>query len=70
AAAQQAAEEAARQRALDAPSAVERRALPEPPADPPSSITNGTLFEDVPDLQFEDLPGVDDPIRSLIAPDG
>ena len=66
---QAAAEEAARQRALEAPSAIERRPLSDPLANPPSSI-DGTLFEDIPDLEFEDLPGVDDPIRSLIAPDG
>ncbi|MDP3523697.1 MAG: hypothetical protein Q8S27_03905, partial [Hoeflea sp.] len=69
-AAQRAAEEAARQKALQAPPTIERRPLPDPLADPASAITNETEFRDLPQLQFDDLPGVDDPIRSLIAPDG
>ncbi|MDP2121350.1 MAG: AsmA-like C-terminal region-containing protein, partial [Hoeflea sp.] len=69
-AAQRAAEEAARQKALQAPPTIERRPLLDPLADPASAITNETEFRDLPQLQFDDLPGVDDPIRSLIAPDG
>nr|WP_290887265.1 AsmA family protein [Hoeflea sp.] len=69
-AAQRAAEEAARQRALQAPPLIERRPLPEPPADTTPSIANEPDVQTLPDLQFDDLPGVNDPIRSLIAPDG
>ncbi|MCY0146241.1 AsmA family protein [Hoeflea sp. G2-23] len=67
--AQRAAEEAAREKARQAP-AVERRTLPDPVADPPSALANEPPPQGLPELQFEDLPGVNDPIRSLIAPDG
>ena len=70
AAAQRAAEEAARQRSLNAPDAIERRPLPDPLADPPSAIADDPPALDMRDFQFEDLPGVDDPIRRLIMPDG
>ncbi|OCW55690.1 hypothetical protein AWJ14_14465 [Hoeflea olei] len=49
------------------PSAIERRTLPAPSGD---ANQGDTPFSTMPELQFEDLPGVDDPIRSLIAPDG
>ena len=66
-AARQAAEEAAqRQRELNAPEAIERRPLPDPLANPPSAIEGGTDRITIPELRFDDLPGVDDPIRSLI----
>jgi membrane protein involved in colicin uptake len=70
AAAQRAAEEAARQNALDAADAVERRPLPDPLANPPSSIADETPLQGLPELRFDALPSVDDQIRSLIAPDG
>lgn len=70
AAAQRAAEEAARQKALQRPKAIERRPLPAPPADPPSAIDDGSLPLNIPELNFDNLPGVDDQIRSLIAPGG
>ncbi|MDF1608459.1 AsmA-like C-terminal region-containing protein [Hoeflea sp. YIM 152468] len=82
AAAQRAAEEAARQKALQAPDGpiapeapiapgvIERRPLSAPSADPPSAIEDRSLPRAIPDLNFEDLPGVNDPIRSLIAPGG
>lgn len=71
AAAQRAAEEAARQQgSLNAPDAIERRPLPDPLADPPSAIADEPPALDMRDFQFEDLPGVDDPIRRLIMPDG
>ena len=70
AAAQRAAEEAARQQGtLDTPDAVERRPLADPLADPPSAIADELAPLDMREFQFEDLPGVEDPIRSLIAPD-
>ena len=66
-AAAQAAEDAARrQRELNAPDAIERRPLPDPLANPPSAIEGGTEQITVPELRFDDLPGVEDPIRSLI----
>lgn len=66
-AARQAAEEAAqRQRELNAPDAIERRPLPDPLANPPSAIEGGTDRITIPELRFDDLPGVEDPIRSLI----
>jgi hypothetical protein len=73
-AAQRAAEEAARQEGLaDGPGAIERRPLPSPlesppssPADPPSAIADDPQARDLPRLRFDDLPGVEDPIRSLI----
>ena len=66
-AARQAAEDAARrQRELNAPEAIERRPLPDPLANPPSAIEGGTEQITVPELRFDDLPGVEDPIRSLI----
>ncbi|MEM5493910.1 AsmA family protein [Hoeflea sp. AS16] len=68
-AARQAAEEAARQqRPLDAPDAIERRPLRDPSADPPSAIADEPQRIEVPELRFDDLPGVEDPIRSLIDP--
>nr|WP_290771728.1 AsmA family protein [Hoeflea sp.] len=70
AAAQRAAEEAARQQGSAGANAVERRSLPDPLADPPSAIADDPPVLDMRELQFEDLPGVDDPIRRLIAPDG
>ena len=70
AAAQRAAEEAARQQGAEGSSAVERRPLPDPLADPPSAIADDPPLLDMREFQFEDLPGVDDPIRMLIAPDG
>jgi len=71
AAAQRAAEEAARQQGSTDPSnAVERRPLPDPLANPSSAIANEPPPLDMRELQFDDLPGVEDPIRSLIAPDG
>jgi hypothetical protein len=71
AAAQRAAEEAARrQNSLNAPEAIERRPLPDPMADPPSAIADEPPTLDMRDFQFDDLPGVDDPIRRLIMPDG
>ena len=70
AAAQLAAEEAARKKALETPQAIERLPLPDPQDTPAPATGNGSIFETIPDLQFEDLPGVNDPIRSLIAPDG
>jgi len=68
--AQRAAEEAARQIAPASPNAIERRPLPDPLADPPSAIADEPQRLEVPELYFDDLPGVEDPIRSLIAPDG
>jgi hypothetical protein len=66
-AARQAAEEAAREsRELNAPDAVERRPLPDPLANPPSAIEGDTQQIIIPELRFDDLPGVEDPIRSLI----
>ncbi|GAB5462031.1 MAG: AsmA-like C-terminal region-containing protein [Hoeflea alexandrii] len=73
-AAQRAAEEAARQEGLaDEQGAIERRPLPSPlesppnsPADPPSAIADDPQARDLPRLRFDDLPGVEDPIRSLI----
>nr|WP_280176270.1 AsmA family protein [Hoeflea halophila] len=70
AAAQRAAEEAARQQGSAGSGAVERRPLPQPPADPPSAIADDLPDFDMREFQFEDLPGVDDPIRRLITPDG
>ncbi|WP_412051785.1 AsmA family protein [Hoeflea sp. Naph1] len=67
--AQRAAEEAAREKARQAPT-VERRPLPDPVADPPAAVDNEPPAQGLPQLQFEGLPGVNDPIRSLIAPDG
>lgn len=69
-AARLAAEEAARQqRILEAPSAIERRPLPDPLADPPSAIANEPRRLEIPELRFDDLPGVEDPIRDLINPE-
>ena len=79
-AARRAAEEAARQEGLaDTPGAIERRPLPSPletprnfetppnsPADPPSAIADDPQARELPRLRFDDLPGVEDPIRSLI----
>lgn len=74
-AARQAAEEAARraaeeearwQRELSAPDVIERRPLPDPLANPPSAIEGDTRQITIPELRFDDLPGVEDPIRSLI----
>lgn len=67
AAAQRAAQEAARQNAADA---VERRPLADPLADPPSAIADETPAQQLPELRFDELPSVDDQIRSLIAPGG
>ena len=69
-AAKRAAEEAARQTPTqDAPGIIERRPLPDPLANPPSGIADEPRRLNIPELQFDDLPGVEDPIRSLIAPD-
>lgn len=66
-AARKAAEEAARQQQdLNAPDVIERRPLPDPLANPPSAIEGEPQHLDIPKLRFEDLPGVEDPIRSLI----
>ena len=78
AAAQRAAEEAARQKALETPDAIERRPLADPladpliesPADPPSAIADEPQVPEIPELRFDDLPGVEDPIRRLINPGG
>jgi len=71
AAAQRAAEEAARQQgSLKAPNAIERRPLPDPLANPPSAIANEPPVLDMREFRIEDLPSVDDQIRSLIVPDG
>ncbi|MEQ8741070.1 MAG: AsmA-like C-terminal region-containing protein [Hoeflea sp.] len=76
-AAARAEEEAARERARqqqdngarnDA-TAIERRPLPAP-VDPPSALADEPSTGGLPRLRFDDLPGVDDPIRSLIAPEG
>lgn len=76
-AAARAEEEAARERALqqqdngagnDA-STIERRPL-SAPTDPPSALADEPSTGGLPRLRFDDLPGVDDPIRSLIAPEG
>ena len=65
------AEDAARQqRTLDALSAIERRPLADPLANPPSAIADEPQRLEIPELRFDDLPGVEDPIRRLIAPDG
>jgi hypothetical protein len=81
-AAEEAAMERARQEAADAPS-VERLPLPPPSSgsssaatdsvpfpDPPSALANEPPPRSLPQLRFDSLPGVEDPIRSLIAPDG
>lgn len=76
-AAEEAAVERARQEAGDVP-LIERRALPAPSAgsssdplpDPPSALANEPAPSGLPQLRFDNLPGVGDPIRSLIAPDG
>ncbi|WP_422373222.1 AsmA family protein [Hoeflea sp.] len=76
-AAARAQEEAARERArqqqdnaeADDGNAIERRPLPAP-ADPPSALADEPSTGGLPRLRFDDLPGVDDPIRSLIAPGG
>lgn len=59
-------EAARRQRELNAPDAIERRPLPDPLTNPPSAIEGGTQPITIPELRFDDLPGVEDPIRSLI----
>lgn len=81
-AAREAEREAERQGAGDVvnPPVIERRPLAPPvmerspiePAipDPPSAIADDPPPPGLPELQFDDLPGVNDPIRSLIAPDG
>jgi hypothetical protein len=38
--------------------------------EPPSALANEPAPSSLPQLRFENLPGVGDPIRSLIAPDG
>lgn len=60
-----AAEQAARKKATEA-------VKPQPPVtpQPPSTIAGEQPFNDIPNLNFEGLPGVEDPIRSLIAPGG
>ena len=63
-------EEAARLRALEAPNSVERRPLPDPLQNPPSAIADDPAGQELPRLRFDELPTVDDQIRSLIAPDG
>ncbi|WP_394690100.1 AsmA-like C-terminal region-containing protein [Hoeflea sp.] len=76
-AAEEAAAERARQDAGGTP-LIERRALPAPSAgstsdslpDPPSALANEPAPSALPQLRFDNLPGVGDPIRSLIAPDG
>tara|TARA_R110002020_G_scaffold278506_3_gene493938 strand:- start:1344 stop:5366 length:4023 start_codon:yes stop_codon:yes gene_type:complete len=75
---QRALEQSARQKALNNAPLIERRPLPPPgsqPApevipDPPSAIADEPPQQRLPELDFENLPGVEDPIRSLILPDG
>ncbi|WP_421778914.1 AsmA family protein [Hoeflea sp.] len=77
-AARRAEEEAARERArqqqndnsaVNDSGAIERRPLAAP-ADPPSALADEPSTGGLPRLRFDDLPGVNDPIRSLIAPEG
>lgn len=76
-AAEEAAIEGAQEESGDSP-LIERRPLPapsdgvapDPLPEPPSALANEPAPSSLPQLRFENLPGVGDPIRSLIAPDG